>query len=229
MESETLMCPHCGAPYRGIVPSGVVQVKCTYCGAAILVPVYFGGAVNRCPNHPNVVATGLCNDCGRSYCEDCLSLFRVENGALHLCPRCYEARQYQRTFGALIFGVLVFFFGLFFVFLLPGPEGILGGLIFIGFLAIPFLTWGLYRSSNPSRGPTLAEMRQETHLGMNVQTDSEEVPPSSLYDKLLNENLRAYDPRLAYDMLERRISYYTLSGMSRKEAVKKLAEEEGYA
>ncbi|MEM3697801.1 MAG: hypothetical protein QXQ94_09945, partial [Candidatus Bathyarchaeia archaeon] len=47
--TEAFLCPFCGAPYKELIPAGVVQVKCTYCGATVLVPPRLGGLTQRCP------------------------------------------------------------------------------------------------------------------------------------------------------------------------------------
>ncbi|MEM3725764.1 MAG: hypothetical protein QXK98_02750 [Candidatus Bathyarchaeia archaeon] len=107
---EALTCPFCGAPYRDIIQAGTIQVKCNYCGATILVPPRLGGAVRQCPNHPDTLAVGLCNDCGQSYCTRCLYIFNVEGGKLHVCAKCYEKRRGMKTVWAsilLIFSIIL--------------------------------------------------------------------------------------------------------------------------
>ena len=64
-------------------------MKCRYCGRKILVPTFFGGVIQRCLNHSDVLAVGVCNDCSHSFREGCLSLEKVENGTLFLCPACH--------------------------------------------------------------------------------------------------------------------------------------------
>jgi hypothetical protein len=73
MERQALTCPVRGAPHRQTVPSDVAQVRCRYCGAAIIVPA----SAPRCPNHPDILATAVCNDCGGDFCRDCLTAFEV--------------------------------------------------------------------------------------------------------------------------------------------------------
>jgi len=45
---------------------------------------------------------------------------------------------------------------------------------------------------------------------------------------MLNEYMRNYGPKLGVEILERRINYYVLSGMTRSQAIRALAEEAGY-
>ncbi|MEM2779327.1 MAG: hypothetical protein QW791_00430 [Candidatus Bathyarchaeia archaeon] len=88
----SLVCPFCGALYRETIPAGTVQVKCRYCGATILVPPSLGGVVRRCPNHPETLAVGICNDCGQSFCTRCLYVLDIKSGRLYVCAECYRNR-----------------------------------------------------------------------------------------------------------------------------------------
>ncbi len=111
MELQAFVCPVCVAPHRRAVPSGVVQVKCVYCGATIVVPI----DSPRCPNHPDVLATAVCNDCGSDYCRACLSAYEVkgngEGGILQLCSNCLARRGLERAERAILVGILVAFLG----------------------------------------------------------------------------------------------------------------------
>lgn len=102
MAEEVLVCPFCGAPHGETVPVGVVQVKCRYCGAEVLVPPRLGGAVQRCPNHPAVLALGLCNDCSRSLCDQCLFVLEADHLRLNLCSRCFESRNAMSEVGSIL-------------------------------------------------------------------------------------------------------------------------------
>jgi hypothetical protein len=111
---EAFICPFCGAPYRALLPAGVIQVKCGYCGATVLVPPHLGGGVQQCPNHPGVLATGICNGCEKSYCDRCLYIFDGRDGRFYLCSECYKSRNSTRyltaatfAFFAIVFLVIV--------------------------------------------------------------------------------------------------------------------------
>jgi len=226
---EMILCPFCGAPHRETIPTGTVQVKCKYCGGTILVPAEFGGVVQRCPNHPEVLAVGLCNDCGGSYCDGCLSLFTVEHGVLHLCPNCYKERETERAYFALIIGGLLILAGFFFIALAPNPEGGLAvGVLFV-FFGLPFTAWGIYRTYYVPMALTIKErneaIRKEVEFRKSVGA---QASASELYQRLARESMYYYGPMIGYEILERRINYYTMAGMSRSEAVRKLAEDYGY-
>lgn len=116
MVEEAFICPFCGAPHRTLIPAGAVQVKCRYCGATVLVPPRLGGAVQRCPNHPDILAVGLCNDCGKSYCDRCLYIHKVKDGRLHVCSKCYENRNTMKRVGAFFsLALSILFFVLFLI------------------------------------------------------------------------------------------------------------------
>jgi ribosomal protein L40E len=113
-KAEVFLCPFCGAPYKELIPSGVVQVKCHYCGATVLVPPRLGGLIQRCPNHPDVLAIGLCNDCNKSYCDNCLYIYESEHEKLHLCAQCYKNRTQESQAQAIsVFIVSMIFIGVF--------------------------------------------------------------------------------------------------------------------
>jgi hypothetical protein len=193
-----------------------------------MVPTFFGGVIQRCTSHPNILAAGLCNDCGQSYCENCLSLESVKGGTLFLCPTCRARREGEKTRDSLLLGVSMFALGILALLFASEPLEGMFGLIMFAFFASPFLIWGLYRTLTPPHVRTLKVIREEEKQQEAFITGPpEKTSPSVIYDQLLNRYLRVYDPKVAYDALEHRIQLYHLSGMSRGEAVKKIAEEEG--
>ncbi|MGQ9625207.1 MAG: hypothetical protein ACUVT9_07565 [Candidatus Bathycorpusculaceae bacterium] len=169
MAEEALTCPFCGAPYRAIIPAGTIQVKCNYCGAAILVPPLLGGVVRQCPNHPDTLAVGLCNDCGQSYCTRCLYIFNVEGGKLHICAKCYEKRSSMKTVGALILLILsiIFFLAIPFIIATPRPSSDTGGVLQMLFTAILFLALSVVGfSASKKMPPSVYEiLRQSGYEG----------------------------------------------------------------
>lgn len=165
MAEEALTCPFCGAPYRAIIPAGTIQVRCSYCGATILVPPRLGGAVRQCPNHPDTLAAGLCNDCGQSYCTRCLYVLNVEGGKLHVCEKCYEKRNSMKTVGALFLLVLslIFFMSIPFIIATPRPSSDAGGVLQILFTAILLLTLSVVGfSAGKKKPPSVYDMLQQS-------------------------------------------------------------------
>ena len=124
----------------------------------------------------------------------------------------------------------MFLFGFFAIAVAPSPSAALVScVIVIGFLAFPLLAWGIYRTFHFPEGPTLkdrtsaAERRMESRKAFGSQASSFE-----LYNTMLSEDLRTYGPQRGLGALERRISLYMSAGMTRSEAVRKIAEERGY-
>jgi len=228
LEHEALTCPFCGAPYREVIPSGTVQVKCKYCKGTILVPPQFGGAGLRCPNHPDVLAVGLCNDCSGNYCDNCLYLYHVRDGTLHLCSNCVKKRETRGATVSLISGSLILLLGFFFMFI-PDPEAAVRGIIFmiIGLFAT---LWGFGKRSSL---PTLGSVRERNEVARKQMEARKsyvsQASPIELHNILLNDYMRDYGAEFGWRVLEREIdTYIQAAGMTRSEALRKLAEEKGY-
>jgi hypothetical protein len=105
-KEKVFICPMCGAPYNALIPSGVIQVKCNYCGANLVVPPHLGGTFQQCPNHPDTLAVSMCNDCGQSFCDRCLYVFGARDGTLYLCSKCYKERSGSAMVGYAIAGAI---------------------------------------------------------------------------------------------------------------------------
>lgn len=135
-KEEAFLCPFCGAPYRELIPAGTVQVKCRYCGATVFVPPRLGGAVKRCPNHPESLAVGLCSRCGESYCDRCLYVVSGRGGTSYLCSKCLEKNHEQVAMIGAIFGGFLIFMSLIRSSNQSSPLiiiGLIGGLLMIVF------------------------------------------------------------------------------------------------
>ncbi len=141
-DKEAFTCPFCGAPYRTLIPAGAVQVNCAFCKSIILVPPRLGGTVQRCPNHPDVLAVGLCNDCGKSYCDRCLYIHKVEQGVLHLCSVCYKRRQGNPIVWRMILLVMIVIFGM--LSLVPNIQVSVPSLL-TTLILIASLVWGFLK------------------------------------------------------------------------------------
>ena len=212
MEHVVLVCPVCGAPYRDTIPVGMAQVKCHYCGASIVIPT----TAPRCPNHPDLIAGGLCNDCGRSFCRDCLSPYFVQgqddSGTLFLCNSCLAKRNVEKAEYPLLVGVFLLVFGVLAFFMDP-----IGGVLFLAFLALPVTVYGILKSRRFFRQEDL--------------TYGEKEPDASFRQieaKVVSEYTKAYRVHASI-LLENRLKSYMKEGISYKEAMRKLAEDEGYA
>jgi len=222
---EAFTCPFCGAPYRGVVPSDVVQVGCQYCGGMILVPPELGGSVHRCPNHPEALAIGLCNDCGKSYCSHCLHIYTVEHARLYVCPNCLRARLNKQVQSLFLIGLILFLSGLFLL-----PVSLVWSILWIAFLSIPVIAYGLYRMTHPAgkptvfdeiEAPTIYEEKEALKKGTNLDA-------RKLYKKMLLEYSIRWGSISGKMMLNSRINAYLKRGFDREEAIRRVAWAEGH-
>jgi len=229
VKGEAYICPFCGAPYRELIPAGVVQVKCRYCGGLVLVPPRLGGLVRRCPGHPETLAVGLCNDCSGSYCDRCLYVLRVQDGELYVCSNCLKKRRAMDAMKAFVVGIGFLIGGLLFIssgLHLPDPGATLFGALMI-LCSLPFMVYHFYTWTTPWKNPTvhmridkIAKVEAEKKLPLNVQ---------ELYNKMLNTYIGAFGSSASGEMgLEKRIQAYMKKGFERGEAILKLAQDEGY-
>ena len=222
---EAFTCPFCGAPYREVVPSDVVQVTCRYCEGIILVPPELGGSVRRCPNHPDALAIGLCNDCGKSYCSHCLRIYTLEHASLYVCPNCLRARLNRQVQGLFLVGLMLFLFGLFLL-----PVSIVWGILWIIVLPIPVIAYGLYRMSHPAGRPTVFdEMEAPTiYEEKKALKKGAMLDARSLYKKMLLEYSIRWGSISGKMILNSRINAYLKRGLDREEAIRRVARAEGY-
>lgn len=223
MEPETLICPFCYAPFREVVPSGTVQVRCRYCGGIILIP----SMAPRCPNHPGVLIVGLCNDCGGSYCDGCLYLQKVENATLYLCPSCFKRREAKGTTVALIMGFLLLLLG-FFAVLIPTVEGLINGSFSLvaGFTS---LVLGIYKRSHFPEGVTVKARREAKERQKESRKSwASQASDFELYQIMLNETMQEHGADTGWQVMKRSIDSYVKKGMTRSQALRKMAEEKGY-
>jgi hypothetical protein len=219
MKHESLTCPVCGAPFRDVVPAAVAQVQCKYCSGIIIVP----SQAPRCPNHPNLLALSQCNDCGNSYCFDCLSAYFLEgeqeSGVLNLCPHCMRQRQMKKAERIFLFGIMLLVFGFFAVLIEP-----ILGILCIVFLAVPVLIYSVIRGRRLSgEGAGIFERLEKPNEQGSQLKNSQEI-----YQGMLVEFSKSYGMSLGSIILENRLKSYMRRGLDREEAVRKLAEDEGY-
>lgn len=225
---EMIICPFCGGVYRESISLGTAQVKCKYCGGDILVPPHFGGASSRCPNHPDVFAVGFCNDCGGRYCDACLYYYSLEHGILHLCPACFKSRKSKEASSVLWIGALFVLFGfLFSATARSAGEALVFGVLFFGFFATPIFAWGIFRMTHLPKGLSVKEDRESIEREKEIQKSQGPHTTYELYNMLLGDYVHAPSSP-AFDILEHEIDAYMRAGLSRSEAIRKLAARKGY-
>jgi len=206
-KEEAFLCPFCGAPYRELIPAGTVQVKCRYCGATVLVPPRLGGAFQRCPNHPESLSVGFCNICEKAFCDKCLYARRERDVELYLCSNCLK-EQYRETAYVLVFGALTML--------------IFSWLSWVFFvLSLAFLiAAAIFGTITPSAPNIYIKMRAREVIELTKKTDE-------LYERLLRLYGSFYGGgRQAFEnKIESQIESLIEEGLSREEAVRKLAEK----
>lgn len=228
-KEEAFLCPFCSAPYRELVPTGTVQVKCKYCGATVLVPPRLGGTLQRCLNHPETIAAGACNGCGENYCGDCLFFVPQESRQqlskyAYFCTSCLErkglkgwSKPNNATMG-LGFSLIIASSPMF----LASPF--LGvALFFIGFVCV-LGSFG-EKTAFPTVRRVFEKMSDLNERIGNVKIAMSLQDVEALYNSI---SYPAYttkgelNTRYSDDQL---LEKYTQSGLSRKEAIFRIATE----
>jgi len=203
-----------------IMPPGTVQVKCSYCGGLILVPPWMGGKTLRCEDHPERLAVGMCNDCGRNFCGECLHIYHLKTedteAILYLDTACLRRRRAEKANEAVLGGILLLIFGIFssLVSLIIGTVTIIlgGGIV----------AYGIRKSKETPTESTvdaiLGERRQmEADPKLKEAADAEK-----LYNELRTHYVNHWGPRTGIDLLQNEIRAYMRQGVSFPEAVRKL-------
>jgi hypothetical protein len=215
-EPEPVRCPFCGAPYRDVIPADVVQLKCKYCGGIFQVALA-AGEVARCVNHPEKVAVGMCNDCGREFCGNCLHAYRMaahgENATLYLCPNCLSARYQRKTQGFVYTGALFAFLGLLLVFVVP-----VAGAVFLvpGGLS---LAYGLLAHAGEAQESNVDELKNQQEQKKAELVEQDGVDYDAVYDDLVARYVDHWGPSLGTQLLDDEINACMRHGQSFPEAV----------
>ena len=213
-------CTFCGAPQRMIISPGTVQVKCQYCGGLILVPPWMGGRTLRCVNHPEKLAVGICNDCGRNFCPECLRVYRLETGdanaTLYLDTACLRKRYAGKASKGIWAGILLLAYGILSAFVSVGF-----GVLFIIFSCGIIAYFVLKRREEPTE-LTFDKVLMERERIEADSTLEESVDAQKLYDELLTHYVYRCGPRTGTVFLREEIRGYLRQGISFTEAVKRI-------
>jgi len=214
------ICPFCGAPQRIVIPLGTVQVNCQYCRALILVPPWMGGETLRCTNHPERLAVGICNDCGRSFCSECLRIYHLEardtEVTLYLDSACLRKRYAQKAGKGIWVGILLLAYGI--ILAMVSVE--------IGILFIIFAGGVIaYSLSKGRRIPTESTVDKVLMERARIEGDSalrESVDAEKLYNELLTQYVQRWGALTGTEFLREELRGYLSQGVSFPEAVKRI-------
>ena len=210
MGEEIFTCLFCGAPYRNLIPAGMVQVKCQYCGSTIPVPPSLGDLAKCCPNHPETLAMGLCLDCGKSVCDRCLHVLKDRGGSHLVCPSCVKRRRENHVLATRFVGALSLLFGLVLLLGALSTPLALYGFVLLCLSPLAFF-WPFPESQ------TIFEKRQAM-AGIDARSTGE------LYRSLVERYEQVYGGRKE---LERIVNVCIKYGLNREDAIRKIAREEG--
>ena len=213
------ICPFCGAPQRMIIPQGTVQINCQYCGALILVPPWMGGKTLRCTNHPERLAVGICNDCGRSFCSECLRVYHLKardaEATLYLDTACLRKRHAEKAGETIWAGILLLAFGIFSAVVSLG----IGTRIIV--FAGGIIAYSVLKSRKTPTEPTVDKVLKERE---RIEADSalkESVDAEKLYNELLTQYVQKWGALTGTQLLREEIRGYLRQGVSFPEAVKR--------
>ena len=225
-ETKDVRCPFCGAPHKKLIPPNALQLKCDYCGAMFRVPPRIGVEIPQCANHPDRFAVGICDDCGRNFCSDCLDIydFKTRDGSatLHLCPECLNKREADKAnsyiLGGIIFTLVGFFFS---AMLAPVGAPIVVG-IFILALGVGEIAYGLnQRPAEAEAGEKEAEAETEEEAPVPAEAGETEQA-DALYDQLLDKYIAHWGIPTGPQLLDNEIKAYTWHGDTFEQAVAKV-------
>jgi uncharacterized Zn-finger protein len=219
-EAGAVRCPYCGAPYGKLIPADVVQVECQYCGGTFQVQPRIGIEISRCPSHPEKAAVGICNDCKRSFCGECLHVYALEtrdaDATLYLCPTCLRARHVEKAERYIYAGVLLLLIGMFLciVFLVFGIAAVV-----LGFGAI---IYGFSKKPAAIEEPTIDELwarekEEKAEFGDDFK---------AMHGELLTRYVNHWGVTTGTQLLDDEIRAYMRQGDSFPEAVTKVYQKQ---
>lgn len=212
-------CSFCGAPQRKIIPPGTTQVKCQYCGGIILVPPWMGGKTLRCNDHPERLAVGMCNDCGRNFCGECLRIYHLKTRetetTLYLDTACLRKRHAEKANKIIWGGILLLAYGIF-----ATIVALAFGVLII--LAGGIIAYGVFKSREIPTELTVDKILMERE---RIEADpalKKSVDAEKLYNELLTQYVYRWGAITGTDLLREEIRAFLRQGFSFPEAVKKI-------
>jgi len=178
------------------------------------------GDAYRCPNHPDKLACGKCNDCGENFCDECLTAYALntqnEKAVLYLCPDCLRKRRAEKANAMILGGIFLILLGVFSG-LVMLPAGIL-----LGVMGVAFAAYGISQGTGTFQGSTTAEPQAEEEEG--AVTGDQDLQAERDYGKLLTYYVDHWGARTGIELLDNEIKAYTRRGQSFAFAVNKICE-----
>jgi hypothetical protein len=131
-----------------------------------------------------------------------------------------KKRESTATTVAIIVGFVCMLFGLIGI-AASAPEGVFS--LFAGFAAA---AWALHRRTETPTGTTLRDKKEGLKMAMEPWVTK--ASDFELHQRLLHDAMREHGAETGWQALERKIDSYMKAGMTRSQALRKLAEEKGY-
>ncbi len=219
-EKRLFTCSFCGAPQRMIVPAGTIQMKCQYCGGITLVPPWMGGKTLRCGDHPERLAVGICNDCGRNFCGACLHIYhletRYERATLYLDTACLGRRYAGKADKIVWAGLLLLAYGIFSTIF----SWSLGAMIII--FAGGIIAYGVLKRRKIPTEITVDKFLMERQRIEAEPTLKKEVDAEKVYNELLTQYVDRWGASTGTILLREEIRAFLRQGLSFPDAVEKI-------
>jgi len=183
-----------------------------------------GGEIHRCYNHPERLADGKCNDCGGSFCDDCLQSYnlntREDRAVLYLCPACLRKRYVRKADGNIYAGIAGLLFGMFFIFV-ASPFGALAVVFGVGLIG-----YGAWLRGKAPEEP-LVDDSQAAEEEKNTEPSAyEDFDAAEAYNKLLTYYVSHWGAQTGTNLLDKEIMAHVRYGETFSEAVEKICRRE---
>jgi hypothetical protein len=122
---------------------------------------------------------------------------------------------------------MILLLGFLFIFI-PDPEAAVRGIVFM-IIGLSAMLWGIGKRSTLPKLGTLREKNEAARKQLETRKSFvSQASTFELHNTLLNHYMRDYGAEFGWRVLEREIDAYTQAGMTRSQALRKLAEEKGY-
>lgn len=190
-----------------------------------MAPPWMGDKTHRCLNHPEKLAIGKCNDCGESFCGDCLHVYNIATEGdriiLYLCPTCLRRRYVEKANKSIDVGVILILFGIFAALVLVPFAAILS------LVGVVVIVYGFMKKGEMPEEITIEEMQvEEKKRKSEIVSMGEDIDSEEAYNRLLSQYVNRWGAQTGMELLESEIMAYTRHGMSYAEAVKKVFQRQ---
>lgn len=190
----------------------------------MLIPPWKGGEARRCYNHPERMADGKCNDCGRSFCVDCLEYYnlntREDRAVLSLCPACFRRRYVHKADGTIYAGIVGILGGVFFLFI-SYPLGVVALVLSLGMIG-----YGAWQREQAPEEPSVNDLQAAEEEKDAEPSVREDFDITEAYDKLVTYYVSHWGVQTGTDLLDKEIMAYIRQGESFPDAVEKICRRQ---